>query len=61
AVVLALPLQPVCRADCPGLCPDCGTRLVDDPHHRHESVDPRWAALRTLTGSALTSTETKES
>ncbi len=48
AVVLALPFQPVCRDDCPGLCSECGARLADDPDHRHESVDPRWAALRAL-------------
>ncbi|NYI06593.1 uncharacterized protein FHU37_003536 [Allostreptomyces psammosilenae] len=47
AVVLELPLQPVCREDCPGLCPDCGARLADDPDHQHnEAVDPRWAALQ---------------
>ena len=46
AVVLALPFQPLCQDDCPGLCPDCGARLADDPDHRHdEPVDPRWAAL----------------
>ena len=45
AVVLALPLRPLCREDCPGLCPQCGARLRDEPGHRHESVDPRWAAL----------------
>jgi uncharacterized protein len=46
AVVLALPFQPLCREDCPGLCVDCGARLADDPDHRHEApVDPRWAAL----------------
>lgn len=48
AVVLALPFQPVCQSDCPGLCSVCGARLVDDPEHRHEDVDPRWAALRAL-------------
>jgi uncharacterized protein len=48
AVVLALPFQPVCRDDCPGLCPDCGARLADDPDHSHESIDPRWAALHDL-------------
>ncbi|MCL2734849.1 MAG: YceD family protein, partial [Actinomycetia bacterium] len=31
AVVLALPMQPVCRDDCPGLCSACGARLADDP------------------------------
>ncbi|MCW2758289.1 MAG: hypothetical protein JWO46_2035, partial [Nocardioidaceae bacterium] len=29
AVVLALPFQPLCRPDCPGLCPECGARLAD--------------------------------
>lgn len=48
AVVLALPFQPVCRDDCPGLCSECGTRLADDPGHTHEAVDPRWAALEGL-------------
>lgn len=45
AVVLALPLQPVCRDDCLGLCATCGARLNDDPDHEHQQVDPRWAAL----------------
>ncbi len=50
AVVLALPFQPLCRDDCPGLCAECGARLADDPDHTHgEPVDPRWAALATLT------------
>lgn len=48
AVVLLLPLQPVCEDDCPGLCAQCGARLADDPGHEHEDVDPRWAALRGL-------------
>jgi uncharacterized protein len=47
AVVLALPLAPVCRDDCPGLCPTCGVRLADvEPGHRHDRVDPRWDVLR---------------
>jgi uncharacterized protein len=49
AVVLALPFQPVCRDDCPGLCSECGARLADDPGHQHDQVDPRWAALQSLT------------
>ena len=49
AVVLSLPFQPVCSPDCPGLCPECGARLADDPEHGHEAeVDPRWAALSAL-------------
>jgi uncharacterized protein len=50
AVVLAMPLSPLCREDCPGLCPECGARLAEaGPDHGHgEDVDPRWAALRRL-------------
>jgi uncharacterized protein len=47
AMVLALPLSPLCRDDCPGLCTDCGVRLADaGPDHHHDAVDPRWAALQ---------------
>ena len=49
AVVLALPTNPLCQVDCPGLCPDCGVpfdELPDD--HSHERSDPRWAALSEL-------------
>lgn len=49
AVVLALPLNPVCAEDCAGLCPTCGERLDDLPaDHSHEALDPRWAALSGL-------------
>jgi uncharacterized protein len=49
AVVLALPFQPLCRDDCPGLCIECGARLADDPDHTHEApIDPRWAGLQQL-------------
>ncbi len=58
AVVPMLPFHPVCRPDCPGLCPLCGARLADDPGHTHETLDPRWAALSGLTGP---DDETRES
>ncbi|MFW5899075.1 MAG: YceD family protein, partial [Jiangellaceae bacterium] len=48
ALVLALPLAPKCRDDCPGLCSECGARLADDPDHRHDTTDPRWAVLAKL-------------
>jgi uncharacterized protein len=49
-VVLALPLSPLCREDCPGLCPECGAHLaeVGADHGHGETVDPRWAALRQI-------------
>jgi uncharacterized protein len=49
AVVLALPPNPRCREECPGLCPGCGVPLDELPAgHTHEQVDTRWAALAEL-------------
>lgn len=49
AVVLDLPLNPLCRADCRGLCSGCGEPWDDLPaDHTHEVGDPRWAVLRQL-------------
>jgi uncharacterized protein len=47
AVVLALPMSPLCRDDCPGLCVECGVPLAEaGPGHTHEDrPDPRWAGL----------------
>lgn len=53
AVVTAMPFQPLCRPDCPGLCPGCGERLDDLPaDHEHVDIDPRWAALAGLADAA---------
>ncbi|WTJ74428.1 DUF177 domain-containing protein [Kitasatospora sp. NBC_01539] len=66
AVVLALPLQPVCQDDCLGLCSACGARLSDDPDHHHEAADPRWAALQGLSaapgdeGDGIKNSDTRE-
>jgi DUF177 domain-containing protein len=50
AIVLALPLAPLCSGDCPGLCAECGARLADagSGHGHGDGADPRWAALRLL-------------
>ena len=46
AVVLALPFQPVCRPDCPGLDPESGElRDAGAEMATNVDVDPRWAAL----------------
>ena len=61
AVVLALPFQPLCQPDCPGLCVECGARLADDPDHGHEEpVDPRWAALTGLAETGRTELQQDE-
>jgi uncharacterized protein len=48
AAVLNLPYKPLCRPDCPGLCPECGQLLIADPNHRHDPVDSRWSGLSGL-------------
>ena len=48
-VLLAVPMKPLCREDCKGLCPVCGTNLNhEDCGHRQQVVDPRWAKLLDL-------------
>ena len=49
AIILALPINPLCADECLGLCPDCGEKwetLPDD--HTHDVVDPRWSGLKSL-------------
>jgi uncharacterized protein len=49
AVVLSLPINPLCSQECLGLCPECGGKWVDLPQdHAHESIDARWASLKGL-------------
>ena len=58
AVVLALPLTPLCRQDCQGLCATCGERLDDlPPDHSHDTTDARWGALSGLLGPSTTDQE----
>jgi uncharacterized protein len=46
AVVLSLPVNPVCSPDCLGLCQECGGKWADLPEdHAHEVIDARWASL----------------
>ncbi|TCO57010.1 YceD family protein [Actinocrispum wychmicini] len=53
AVVLTLPQVPLCRPDCPGLCPECGAKWAEiGSDHGHEKIDARWAALRERFGES---------
>lgn len=48
-VLLNLPLQPLCRADCRGLCPRCGVNLNETSCQcRVEATDPRLLPLQQL-------------
>lgn len=50
AAVLALPFQPVCQPDCPGLDPKTGERLtVSTGTEQAAPIDPRWSALQNIT------------
>jgi uncharacterized protein len=49
AVLLELPLTPLCSEDCQGLCPTCGAnRNEGDCGHTITPTDSRWAALDAL-------------
>jgi uncharacterized protein len=49
ALLVALPLKPLCREDCAGLCPYCGANLNEGPCDcEPDTEDDRWAALREL-------------
>ena len=49
AVILGLPLAPLCRVECRGLCSVCGADLnVLSCDCRLDELDPRWAALGRL-------------
>jgi uncharacterized protein len=49
AIVLDLPVNPLCSQACLGLCPDCGEKWEKLPEdHAHEVIDARWAGLAGL-------------
>lgn len=46
---LTLPMTRICKAECRGLCPECGANLNDgECACTNASMDPRWAALKGL-------------
>ncbi len=50
---LEIPISPVCRPDCKGLCPICGDNLnLADCNHDEEIGDPRFSVLKTLLDDA---------
>ncbi|MGA1158441.1 MAG: YceD family protein [Candidatus Nanopelagicaceae bacterium] len=46
AVILALPINPICNENCRGLCSGCGEKWENLPSdHEHQLIDPRWKGL----------------
>jgi len=46
AIILTLPVNPLCSDECLGLCPDCGEKWEKLPEgHAHEVIDARWLGL----------------
>jgi DUF177 domain-containing protein len=48
-LVLSLPVKPLCRTECKGLCNGCGADLNRTPCKcKNDKVDPRFAVLKNL-------------
>ena len=48
-ILLAVPTRMLCREDCKGICPQCGTdRNTGECNCETKEIDPRWAALKNL-------------
>jgi len=48
-ILLEIPISPLCRPDCKGLCPICGNNLNESIcNHEDDSGDPRLAELKKL-------------
>jgi uncharacterized protein len=46
AVILAMPINPLCQSDCLGLCSICGLKWRElEKDHAHKASDPRWSGL----------------
>ena len=48
-VLLAIPMKPVCREECAGLCPGCGANMNSESCKcAPAEADPRWSELKKL-------------
>jgi uncharacterized protein len=48
-IQMSIPMKPLCREDCLGLCAGCGQDLnTEECRCEKTTVDPRWEALRSI-------------
>ena len=58
---LDVPMRPLCREECAGLCPTCGaTSNEGDCGCGAETEDPRWAGLAALRDRLADASETSD-
>lgn len=49
AVLIEIPMQPLCGEDCQGICPGCGVNLnYEKCRCKDDDIDPRWEKLKKL-------------
>ncbi len=49
ALLLSLPIKPICSPECKGLCPNCGVNLNEESCEcTGKEVDERWKGLQDL-------------
>lgn len=54
-IVLSLPIKPICKLDCAGLCQKCGQNFNDGQCEcPNEQSDPRWSPLKQLLSDQMT-------
>lgn len=60
ALLVALPMKPLCREECKGICLHCGGNLNEtDCGHTEETNDDRWSGLRALRLEDFPATENR--
>jgi uncharacterized protein len=47
-ISLSIPMKPLCRDDCSGICPECGIDKTQGTCGCEPGTDPRWSALKDL-------------
>lgn len=47
-ISLALPMKPLCKVTCGGICPECGKDRASGTCGCEPDTDPRWSALKDL-------------
>ena len=60
AIMLSIPLKPICSENCKGLCAECGQNLnVGKCKCGKKRIDPRWKDLKGLFGNSPKSLQKK--